>query len=299
MISPSICTSVSISQLSKDAEILFYRLLMTTDEFGTFRADPKIVLCACMPMRIETITTSEISIWLCELQNSGVISLFFSDGDLFGTYKNFDAHNQFRKARKRRYPKPSKIKVMTTESIMAPLQYGIDTVSTPYDDGTATEKVFDKRREEKIKTKKKRREEKRKTCAASPCRPASPDLFPESKEPGDIAEQHRRLILAFDSNNLVGRDKNWPVTKSAWEKIYRIMHEQDDRPWDEILEALAWIFHDSPEWKDGGGWRVVCQNARAVRKHYDRIRGQMKSNGGRERLITDPDDPEWDVDMGF
>lgn len=71
---PGVRDSEAIELLSPLAEILFYRLLVTVDDFGRFDGRPAMIKAACFP--IKDITTAKCSALLDELNLAGLISLY-------------------------------------------------------------------------------------------------------------------------------------------------------------------------------------------------------------------------------
>lgn len=76
---PGIRDSESIDRLSPLAEVLYYRLLVTVDDFGRFDARPSMVKSSCFPVR-ESMTISKCSDLLAELSKNGNIQVYEVDG---------------------------------------------------------------------------------------------------------------------------------------------------------------------------------------------------------------------------
>jgi hypothetical protein len=71
--------SESIDKLSPLAETLFYRLLVTVDDFGRFDARPAMIKANCFPIK-ESITLNKCKDLVGELKDSGLIHVYESDG---------------------------------------------------------------------------------------------------------------------------------------------------------------------------------------------------------------------------
>jgi hypothetical protein len=71
--------SESIDKLSPLAETLFYRLLVTVDDFGRFDARPAMIKANCFPIK-ESVTLNKCKDLVSELQESGLIHVYESDG---------------------------------------------------------------------------------------------------------------------------------------------------------------------------------------------------------------------------
>ncbi len=77
---PGIRDSERIEAVSiSDAEILYYRLLVTVDDFGRTDARPLMVKSACFPIRLRA-TADKCMQWMQELDKSGLIALYEVEG---------------------------------------------------------------------------------------------------------------------------------------------------------------------------------------------------------------------------
>lgn len=78
IIREGITTSEPLSFVSFEAETLFYRLLVTADDFGLYDGRPVIVRARCMPLR--DVTAAQVDGWLRELAEYALIVLYEVDG---------------------------------------------------------------------------------------------------------------------------------------------------------------------------------------------------------------------------
>jgi hypothetical protein len=76
---PGVRDSESIEALSANAEILYYRLIVTVDDFGRYDARPSMVKAACFPIR-ESMTASKVDALLKELSEHGLIVVYQVEG---------------------------------------------------------------------------------------------------------------------------------------------------------------------------------------------------------------------------
>ncbi len=76
---PGIRDSEPIDQVSALAETLFYRLLVTVDDFGRFDARPAMVKSHCFPIK-ESVTAKHCAAALHELVQAGLLHLYEVDG---------------------------------------------------------------------------------------------------------------------------------------------------------------------------------------------------------------------------
>jgi hypothetical protein len=76
---PGIRDSERIDRLQPLAEVLFYRLLVTVDDFGRTDARPAMVKAACFPVR-DSVDAATCGRLLVELADCGLIDLYTVDG---------------------------------------------------------------------------------------------------------------------------------------------------------------------------------------------------------------------------
>lgn len=76
---PGIRDSESIDRLSPLAEVLYYRLLVTVDDFGRFDARPSMVKSQCFPVK-DSVTVNTCKELLAQLASNGNIQLYEVDG---------------------------------------------------------------------------------------------------------------------------------------------------------------------------------------------------------------------------
>ncbi|MUV13553.1 hypothetical protein [Noviluteimonas gilva] len=78
IIREGITTSEPLSFVSFEAETLFYRLIVTADDFGLYDGRPVIVRARCMPLR--DVTASQVGEWLRELAEHSLILQYEDEG---------------------------------------------------------------------------------------------------------------------------------------------------------------------------------------------------------------------------
>lgn len=81
--------SENIDKLSPMAECLFYRLLVTVDDFGRFDARPSMIRSACYPIR-ESMTAAKCEALLKELEQAGLIYIYAHDGKPYMQMRKWD-----------------------------------------------------------------------------------------------------------------------------------------------------------------------------------------------------------------
>lgn len=100
----SICTSESIEALSAFEETMFYRLIVSCDDYGRFDARPKILASRLFPLK--NVRESQIKDALRKMTSEELVTLYTVDGKPFGQMNSWDRHQQIR-AKKSKYPAPS------------------------------------------------------------------------------------------------------------------------------------------------------------------------------------------------
>lgn len=96
------CTdSDKINLLSAHAEVLFYRLMMKADDYGSFSANVKLIKSNCFPLRTDTVRDADISRWMDELLKAGLIVVYMFAGKSYLRILNF---GQRLRNKKKRYP---------------------------------------------------------------------------------------------------------------------------------------------------------------------------------------------------
>ena len=87
---------------SPDAEILYYRLLVTVDDFGRFDGRGDMVKANCFPIR-KRATADKCIQWLTELRDADLLILYAVDGKEYLQIRRWD--NKPR-AERSKYPDP-------------------------------------------------------------------------------------------------------------------------------------------------------------------------------------------------
>jgi hypothetical protein len=86
---PGIRDSATIDQLSPLAEILFYRLLVTVDDFGRYDARPALIKAQCFPVK-DSVTIKKCQELLSELANAGLLLIYSSGGKEYMQLQRWD-----------------------------------------------------------------------------------------------------------------------------------------------------------------------------------------------------------------
>ena len=99
----SICTSETIAELSWFEEVLFYRLIVSADDFGRYDARPAIIKGRLFPL--SGVTIKQISDALNKLASAGIVILYEIDGHGYLQISTWERH-QSPRAKKSKYPSP-------------------------------------------------------------------------------------------------------------------------------------------------------------------------------------------------
>jgi len=98
---PGILTSERVNALKPHAELFYRRLMSVVDDFGRYSAHPQILRAHCYPLRIDEVREADISRFLTEVQDAGLIALYAVDGRNYLEMKDF---RQQMRAEKSAYP---------------------------------------------------------------------------------------------------------------------------------------------------------------------------------------------------
>ena len=100
----SICTSSEIDALSWFEETFFYRLLVTVDDYGIYRADPLLLAHILFP-RKENVTRKMVEEALKHLEEQNLIRRYTVGGDPYLYILTWNKHQRLRNST-RKYPGP-------------------------------------------------------------------------------------------------------------------------------------------------------------------------------------------------
>lgn len=101
----SITTSDTIDRLSAFEETMFYRLIVTADDYGRFDARPQILKARLYPLK-KDVREKQIMVALRKICSVELAFLYTVDGKPFGQIESWDRHQQIR-AKKSKCPAPA------------------------------------------------------------------------------------------------------------------------------------------------------------------------------------------------
>jgi len=115
IIKESICTSENLNNVSSEAEVLFYRIMVNCDDYGRLDARFSVLRAKCFPLKIDELTDAHISKWLKELSDCALIDIYSVGGQNYLALKTWSSHQQIR-AKKSKYPDPNGSKPVSLEN---------------------------------------------------------------------------------------------------------------------------------------------------------------------------------------
>ena len=104
MIKESIKTSDSVNSLSWFAEVMFYRLILTVDDYGRMDGRPVVLRNILFPTR-DDVTTGAVKKAIEELKRVEIIFEYQVNGKSYICFPNFDKYQRLR-AKSPKYPAP-------------------------------------------------------------------------------------------------------------------------------------------------------------------------------------------------
>lgn len=99
---PGVRDSETIEAITPGAEILYYRLIVTVDDFGRYDARPSMVKAACFPIR-DSMTISKVDLLLNELKINGLIDVYQVENK---PYLQMCKWDNVPRAKESKYPAP-------------------------------------------------------------------------------------------------------------------------------------------------------------------------------------------------
>lgn len=104
IIKESVCTSDSIDQLTWFEEVLFYRLMVSCDDYGRFDGRIAVIKNRLFPLK-ETLTSDKVANALNRLSEVGLVCLYTVEGKPYLYLPTWEHHQTIR-AKKSKYPEP-------------------------------------------------------------------------------------------------------------------------------------------------------------------------------------------------
>ena len=106
LISQNICKSKSINNLTPFEECLFYRLIVSCDDYGRYDANTKLLKGFLFPLK--EVTFAQIEKSLQSLAREGMVQVYECNGESYLQLSNWDKFQNVR-SKKSKYPEPENI----------------------------------------------------------------------------------------------------------------------------------------------------------------------------------------------
>lgn len=129
IIKESIRTSDSINDLSWFEECLFYRLIVSCDDYGRFDGRPAIIKGSCFPLK-DGVTTNNIEKALSKLASAGLVKRYVVDGKPYLSLPTWEQHQSVR-AKKSKYPSSDDGEMITSENNCMHMQANVTVFENP------------------------------------------------------------------------------------------------------------------------------------------------------------------------
>ena len=100
----NICSSDDINELSWFEEVLFYRLIVSCDDYGRYDGRPAIIKNRLFPLK-DNLTSKSVSAALNKLASVGLVAMYEFDGKPYLHLPTWEKH-QTPRAKKSKYPDP-------------------------------------------------------------------------------------------------------------------------------------------------------------------------------------------------
>ena len=99
ILSDSILTSETLNELCPEQECLWFRILVSADDYGCMDARPIVVLARCYPLRVTDLTPEQVDAWLHDLAKVGLITMYEVDGKAYLQVGKWEQHQRIRSKR--------------------------------------------------------------------------------------------------------------------------------------------------------------------------------------------------------
>lgn len=102
--------SQSLAAISSEAERLFWRLVVSADDYGCYEASADIILGTCFPRMLRAVKEEKVADWLLELTTGDdpLAEIYENNGQPYVHLLKWDKHQKGR-AKAPKYPLPSDV----------------------------------------------------------------------------------------------------------------------------------------------------------------------------------------------
>ena len=103
VIRDGILESVPVNSLSWEAELFYRHLMSVVDDFGRYNALPTLLRSRCYPLQFERVKDAQVSKWIKECAQAGLLLPYKVDGKPYLEVQNF---NQRTRQMHSKFPSP-------------------------------------------------------------------------------------------------------------------------------------------------------------------------------------------------
>ncbi len=232
IIRETICTSDSIDGLSWFEEVLFYRLIVSCDDFGRYDGRTAVIKNRLFPLK-ENLTLKTVENALHGLASAGLVVLYESQGGRFLYLPTWGKYQQQR-AKVSKYPEPS-----------ADILHQLDGVSkqTIADDSKCNQVIANvpviENRESRIDIRESGSENNAREARFSP--PSLPEVQAYISERGSAVDAQQFVDFYASKGWMVGKNrmKDWKAAVRTWEK--RRKEEAGEHPTKQEYHVGTWL----------------------------------------------------------
>jgi len=90
-----ILTSEVVNKLRPEAELFYRRLMSIVDDYGRYFAHPALLRAACYPLRLDMTSEKQISGWLNEISEVGLVCIYGNESTKYLEIKGFRQRRRY------------------------------------------------------------------------------------------------------------------------------------------------------------------------------------------------------------
>lgn len=250
----SICMSESIDNLSPEAEVLFYRIIVQCDDFGRMDARPSVIRAKCYPLKIDVIKDDYICNLIHELLQNQMIEIYSVQDKYFIQIPSWNKHQQIR-AKKSKYPNPET--TLSNTQSLALFPYHL--ISDDCNSNLCQVKSDDCN-------------SPRNPIQSNPIRNTNRNTIPETKVSEKVISLTEKLIMLMKDND---PKVKVPENLTGWYLEMDRLLRLDQRTPEEIEQVIIWCQNDN-------FWKTNILSTTKLRKQFSQLYLKMKNNGHKE-----------------
>lgn len=219
---PEIWDDEALGACTRDARLLFVGLITQADDSGRFRAAPALLRASIFPYD-EKLTKDRVEVWIDELADAGLVSLYTVKRERYGEFPTWSSHQKI--------DRPSESKI---PSIGAP--DAVPTIKTgdPYArcspasaDNTVTGQLDE---------------------SSNPLNGArNPASLKDSTSPRRVLDEPSTLEGRGKERKGSGRESSFEATYNHWQRQPGLIHHRKPTPAMRRAHATALKNHDQPD----------------------------------------------------